>query len=161
MVINYYSETGHVLRYKKQDDVGLDLPLFKTGDVVPPVKDWKDKIFIPQGKCATFSTGIHVEFPKDCWGFLKERSSSAWRGLVVLGGVLDPGYIGEIFVMMGNIGDNDFVAVDGHSLAQMILIPRYNVDKHQKPDGISFHMVPKDILSQTDRGDGGFGSTDD
>jgi dUTP pyrophosphatase len=123
--------------------------------------EWKDKIYIPKGESAFFRTGVFVDFQVDCWFLLKDRSGAGFQGLFVLGGVGDPGYRGEICITLGNIGGNDFVTESGTALVQMILIPRYNVERHQKPEETKFNMVGIEELSKTDRGEGGFGSTNE
>jgi dUTP diphosphatase len=76
-----------------------------------------------------FHTGVAVEFtleaePELKWGFLvKERSSLARKGLFILGGVIDAGYRGELVLMLGNMGDEDYQVTAGDKIANLIPIP--------------------------------------
>ncbi len=63
-------------------------------------------------------------------------------------GLIDAGYRGELMAVVDNISDHDYIVSEGSRLFQV-------VNAELKP----FDKVTEDNLSETDRGDGGFGST--
>jgi hypothetical protein len=95
------------------------------------------------------STGIAIELPKGYVGMIHGRSSAVKHGLTILTGVLDSDFRGEVIVVakgIPNISDIDLI---GKRLGQLVV--------HKLPD-IEVEEVAE--LSLTERGAGGFGSTD-
>lgn len=95
-------------------------------------------------------TGIGCQMPSNHYGQLSTRSSLAQRGVIVVGGVIDPDYHGEIKVILMNVGLNPFVVSQGDRIAQLLIIPI-----HIEP--IREGEAPSEL---TVRGDKGFGSSD-
>lgn len=96
-------------------------------------------------------TGIACNFPKGYFGMMVVRSSvGAKRHLVLANqvGILDEDYKGEIMMAIRNEGDSTQVIDHGERLAQMILLPY-----------AMFNLMEVDELSESERGEGGFGST--
>ena len=95
-------------------------------------------------------TGIAIQFPEGSGGFIKDRSSVATkRGLHVVAGVIDNGYIGEICVALYNGTDSLVHIIPNEKIAQLVLIPT-----------VDFEVEEVDEVIPTDqRADGGFGST--
>ena len=105
-------------------------------------------------------TGIAIEIPEGYSGELKEKSGLATKyGLQVLAGIVDTGYTGEILVCLHNprghiIKDgkkifNEKIKFEaGQKICQLVL------EKIDLPE-----IVEVEELSDSDRGDGGFGST--
>jgi len=95
-------------------------------------------------------TGIAIQFPEGYGGFIKDRSSVATkRGLHVVAGVIDNGYIGEICVALYNGTDSLVHIIPNEKIAQLVLIPT-----------VDFEVEEVDEVIPTDqRADGGFGST--
>jgi len=84
---------------------------------------------------------------------VRARSSLGSKGLILPHsiGTIDADYRGELFVLMTWIGEGGSYTVKaGERIAQMLISPIPNV---------SFREVDFDDLGQTERGDGGFGST--
>lgn len=119
-------------------DAGYDLYVSETTHVPP--HSFRD---VP--------SGVYVELPSDCWGLLTGRSSTIRnRGLLVIQGVIDPGYRGEMFSAVWNLTD-DFVTLDeGDRIAQLIVIPN---------ETARTRLCQVDVLSDTPRGTSGFGSS--
>jgi dUTP pyrophosphatase len=94
-------------------------------------------------------TGLAVEIPKGHVGFIFPRSSISKYALHLRNsvGVIDSGYRGEILIKFGYV-PNQLVYKKGDKVAQLVIMPYPEV---------SFEEVDK--LSETERGDGGFGST--
>ena len=108
--------------------------------------------FIEPGEVVLVHTGIALEIPDGCCGKLYPRSGlSTKKGLRLANcvGVIDSDYRGEIMVAMYN--DSSFVREIevGDRIAQIIIESYVKIDK--------FNVVEE--LSNTDRGNGGFGST--
>jgi len=93
-------------------------------------------------------TGIAIEFPDNFGGVIKDRSSLASTGILTCGGVIDPGYRGEIIVLMRSLCGTFYIG-KGQKIAQLILIPRYDVE----------FLETTEPFLQTVRGDKGFGSS--
>ena len=94
-------------------------------------------------------TGLIVEIPPGWYGRVAPRSGLAHRhGVDTLGGVIDPDFRGELKALIVNIGEAPVSFDAGDRIAQLI-IERAAVCNY----------VWADELSETERGEGGFGST--
>lgn len=96
-------------------------------------------------------TGIFMELPVGYEAQVRPRSGLAFKkGITVLNtpGTIDADYRGEVGVILVNLSNEDFVVEDGERVAQMVIA------KHEQP---SWEEVEE--LIETERGDGGFGST--
>lgn len=105
------------------------------------------------GGKAMIHTGIVFEIPKGYYGRVAPRSGLAAKfGIDVLAGVCDEDYRGEICVILINHDRmKDFEVMKGDRIAQFIF------EKIGTPSALE--EVPVDLLTATDRGEGGFGST--
>ena len=92
-------------------------------------------------------TGVAVSLPKNTVGYIKARSSLFSRG-VLTDGTIDEGYTGTIKVVLWNIHNEMVLLKRGDKIAQLVIHPI------EKPE-----LEQVDSLEETDRGDGGFGST--
>lgn len=96
-------------------------------------------------------TGLFMELPQGYECQVRPRSGLALKkGITVLNspGTIDADYRGEVGVILINLSNEDFLIEDGERIAQLVFA-KYKQAK--------FKLV--DILSETDRGEGGFGST--
>lgn len=102
------------------------------------------------GERKTVSTGISLEIPEGYYGRIAPRSGlAAKHGIDVLAGVVDSGYRGEIKVVLLNTDkDNSFKVRKGDRIAQLIIERHFNLP-----------LVLSEVLSESERGSGGFGST--
>ena len=108
-------------------------------------------VSIPPHTTVLIHTGIAVEIPEGYCGLIFARSGLATkRGLAPANkvGVIDADYRGEIMVALHNHADTEAVVLAGERVAQMVITPFIQV---------GFDEV--DELSETVRGEGGFGST--
>ncbi|TFG31710.1 dUTP diphosphatase [Candidatus Thorarchaeota archaeon] len=106
---------------------------------------------IKPGERYAVPTGIAVEIPVGYEGQVRPRSGLALKeGLTVLNtpGTIDSGYRGEVKTIMINQGDTSFQITKGMRISQLAIRPVPEVS-----------FIEVDELSDTDRGDGGFGST--
>ena len=113
--------------------------------------------FIPAGKTVLIGTGLAIAMPKVVWGGIYARSGLATKqGLRPANcvGVIDADYRGEIMVALHNDNDSERVVQAGDRIAQLVFHPLMEIVLE---DGEAWNVV--DNLDDTDRGDGGFGST--
>ena len=105
--------------------------------------------FMP-GEIKTVPTGVRVTIPKGYVGLLFARSSLCNLGVMLANGVgvIDSGCTGEIKVPLYNAGNTPSNVLAGERIAQLVILPC------ELP---TFRLVAK--LGDTERGDGGFGST--
>jgi len=106
---------------------------------------------IPPGHRAVVGTGLAVELPEGTYGRVAPRSGLAVKnGLQVGAGVVDRDYRGELKVVIFNHDLKDTYTVNqGNRIAQLVL---------EKIDCPEVEEI-LETLQETDRGDGGFGST--
>lgn len=93
-------------------------------------------------------TGLAMELPSTHGALVEDRSGLAVRGVTTLAGVIDPGYRGELKVVMTNLSTEAQTVAPGHRIAQLRIVER-----------IQASFEETDILEDTERGEGGFGST--
>ena len=108
-------------------------------------------VVIPAGETAFIGTGIAVEIPLGYVGLVYARSGLACkRGLAPANkvGVIDSDYRGEIKVALHNHGKEAQTVAKGERIAQLVIAPYLFAEYEEK-----------DELSDTVRGEGGFGST--
>ena len=108
-----------------------------------------EEVAIPVGVRVLIGTGIAMDIPDGFVGLIWDKSGlSTTHGLKTLGGVVDAGYRGEVKVGMVNLGTEEYTLSAGHKIAQMLI---------QKVERAEIIEVAE--LSETVRGEGGFGST--
>lgn len=108
-------------------------------------------LVIPAGETRFIHTGIAMEIPTGLVGLIYARSGMACkRGLAPANkvGVIDSDYRGEIIVALHNHTNEEKTVETGERVAQMVLTPYIVANYNEVED-----------LSDTDRGEGGFGST--
>lgn len=97
---------------------------------------------------AEFDTGVHIELPPGTVGMVKSKSSLYVKHGLTSEGVIDVGYTGSIRVKLHNLSDNDYIVEKGDKISQLVIMLILTP---------SLELVDK--LDETDRGNGGFGST--
>ena len=106
-------------------------------------------LVVKKGERLAVQTGIAMEIPEGYVGLIWDKSGLSMKyGLKTIGGVIDSSYRGEVLIGVINFGDKDYIFEKGHKVAQMII---------QKKEKVDFEEVKE--LSDTIRGEGGFGST--
>ncbi len=100
------------------------------------------------GETVAIPTGLALGFPSEYGALVEDRSGLALRGLTTLAGVIDPGYRGEIKVVLTNLAAIPQSIAPGDRIAQLRLVRRIEA---------TFEVV--ESLEETVRGGGGFGST--
>jgi len=119
---------------------GMDIYAFLDKDIaIQPMQ----RVLIP--------TGLFIELPPSYEAQIRPRSGLAINnGITVLNtpGTIDADYRGEIKIILINLSNKEYIIHDGDRIAQMVI---------QKVDRAVWNIVDK--ISDTDRGDGGFGHT--
>jgi dUTP pyrophosphatase len=126
--------------YETSGAAGMDLRAFIDADVAIP----------PLGR-AKIPTGLFIEVPAGYEAQVRPRSGLAVRhGITVLNapGTIDSDYRGELEVILVNLGAEPFTLKNGDRIAQLVISPV-----------VRSSLIEADSLSETGRGNGGFGST--
>lgn len=112
----------------------------------------ENPVIVYPGTCEKIGTGLAMEIPVGFFGAIFARSGLATKqGLRPANcvGVVDSDYRGEVIVAIHNDSNESRQIAPGERIAQLVLLPYGVVD--------CFEVV--DELEDTDRGEGGFGST--
>ncbi|KAG6499982.1 hypothetical protein ZIOFF_039796 [Zingiber officinale] len=103
---------------------------------------------IPAGGRSLLTTGICIQIPQNTYARIAPRSSAALQGIIIMGGVIDSDYRGEVKIMAFNTTNDDIFLRKQECIAQLIL------------ERISTPSVREvEVLGSTSRGMLGFGST--
>lgn len=141
MKIKIINQSRHPLpKYQTALSAGMDLYANIEESIV--LKSLERKL-IP--------TGLFIELPEGYEAQVRPRSGLAIKnGITVLNspGTIDADYRGEIGVILVNLSSDEFVINDGDRIAQMVIA------KHE-----TVIWTEAQQLTETDRGEGGFGST--
>lgn len=125
-----------------ETDAGLDLYAYKF------VSAQSEKVLVVRPDTTyMIDTGLHVEIPKGYCGLVLPRSSSARDGLLVHTGVIDSGYTGSIKITVNALNEAKVVRLNDR-IAQLLIIPIP-----------TFELKEVETLSDSERGDNGFGSS--
>lgn len=133
--------------------VGLQLPTYATEqsagmDLTAAVEE---AFVLEPGDRTLIPTGLSIALPVGYEAQVRPRSGLALKhGVTVINspGTVDADYRGEIKVILGNLGSESFTIERGMRIAQMVIA------KHEQ---VEWSVV--ESLDETDRGEGGFGST--
>ncbi len=131
-------ESAKLPRYEHEDDSGLDLFAIAPQTINP-------------SQTALVPTGIAIEIPNGTEAQVRPRSGLALKHSITLlntPGTVDAGYRGEIGVIMINHGKEPFEVLAGMKIAQMVIAPVLRAE-----------LEEVESLSDSVRGEGGFGST--
>ena len=109
-------------------------------------------VTIKAGERALIPTGIAIALPDNSYvAYIYARSGLAIKSGITLSncvGVVDSDYRGEVKVGLINLSDSDYTVTNGDRIAQMVIAPV-----------IVPEIAEVDELDETERADGGFGST--
>ncbi len=141
MKVKIVNQSQHALpNYETIASAGMDL----RANLTEPV------ILKPLER-AIIKTGLYIELPIGYEAQVRPRSGlAAKKGITVLNspGTVDADYRGEIGVILVNLSNEDFTVENGERIAQLVIA------KHERAEWLEV-----DVLSETSRGEGGFGST--
>ena len=134
-------KTHHALpEYETSQSAGMDLRA-----------DLEETVVLDPGGRTLIPTGLYIEIPAGYEAQVRPRSGLALnRGLTVLNapGTIDADYRGELGVILVNLSQEVQTVEPGERIAQLLFAP---VTRGQ--------LVEVDVLGETERGRGGFGST--
>lgn len=134
------SEEAKIPTYASSASAGADLYALTDGEVV-----------LGSGETKLIHTGIALEIPQGYVGLIYARSGLATkRGLAPANkvGVIDSDYRGEIMVALHNHSLVPQSIENGERIAQLVIAPYLNAE-----------FLQVEALCETERGEGGFGST--
>ncbi|MCH7533540.1 MAG: dUTP diphosphatase [Gemmatimonadetes bacterium] len=115
------------------------------------IRSAEDEVVLQPGEIRLVSTGLVIELPELMECQVRPRSGLALKHGITLPnspGTIDPDYRGEIRVIMQNLGPQAVTLRRGERIAQLVF------SRFEAPQ-----VVEVDELSETERGEGGFGST--
>lgn len=143
-----HSKDIPVPAYETKDASGMDLRAAAFG---ASSNTFEDYILRPMDRILV-RTGYAIEIPNGYEGQIRTRSGFALRrGLVVVNapGTIDSDFRGEIGVILGNYGKESIKLIRGNRIAQIVIAP------------VAKALIRTTLvaLSDTERGEGGFGST--
>ena len=129
-------------KYAKDGDAGMDITCIDDGKIEMNAN----------GVIKTYRTGIAVAIPEGYVGLIYPRSSIFKTGLRMCNsvGVIDSGYRGEILFKFDVIAMNSKPYKKGDRIGQIIITPYPSIE-----------FTEVDELDNTERGDAGFGSTNE
>lgn len=117
------------------EDAGLDL---RT----------RERVVLHAHSSVAINTGVHVEIPLGYVGMLKSKSGLNVKHDIQCEGVVDCGYTGPIVCKLYNHGNQMHIFKAGDKITQLVIMPI-----------LTPQLEPVDTLEETERADGGFGST--
>ena len=138
--IKYLNDNVCKPEYATDGSLGMDLAAAISSPLV-----------IKAGERRRIPLGIAMQIPKGYGGFIFPRSGLAFRKGVTMCnsvGVIDNDFTGEIRLAMINVSDRDYTVNPGDRIAQLVILPVS-----------AARLVEAEELDETERGDGGFGST--
>ena len=136
MRMNVTLDAGAILPSRAHDlDAGYDLYS-------------RDDAIVYAGDSWTFDTGVHMAIPRGYVGDVESKSGMMMQYGIITDGTVDAGYTGSIRVKLFNLSRCAVSIVKGQKIAQLV------IKKILTPD---LDVVAR--LEETERGDGGFGST--
>lgn len=138
MKIKLLDENARIPTFANSGDAGADL--YSIESLTIPVRSQR-----------LIRTGIALEIPAGYVGLVRPRSGLATKAGIGMNssGVIDSGYRGEISVTLINHSAVPYTVTVGQRIAQILFVPVVA--------GFAFNIV--DDLSETERGENGFGST--
>ena len=142
MIVKIVNASNNPLpAYETKNSAGMDLRAFLP----------EGSIILEPMQRALVPTGLYMEIPEGYEGQVRPRSGLALKsGITVLNspGTIDADYRGQICVILINLSDKPFTINSGDRIAQMIIAKCEQAE-----------VVQVEVLSETERGTGGFGHT--
>ena len=132
-------ESAQVPTYAHENDAAADL--YAADTVVIPAHSHSNMI----------RTGVHIQLPENWVAFIFPRSSIGSKTPLRLSnsvGIIDCQYRGPLGVLYDNLSDSDYTINAGDRIAQLMIMPNYH-----------FKAKVVDKLEESERGEGGFGSS--
>ena len=128
--------------YKHKGDAGMDVRAYLPTE---------GSVVLAPGEKKVIRTGLAFKLKEGTQMEIRPRSGIATKHLVIIPnspGTLDDGYTGPLGICLTNLGTEDFTIEHGDRIAQLVFMPFFHAN-----------LQVVDELDETERGDGGFGST--
>lgn len=135
------------LKFKKLTDTAIPFKYSREGDACMDMYADSEAIIYPH-ETVIIKTGIAVEIPEGFEGVVRGRSGLASQGISVHIGTIDETYRGDVGVIVTNNSMQVFGIHKGNRIAQFTVKPVYPV-----------HLTEVEELSETERGEQGYGSS--
>ncbi len=163
-ILHYPNSEKGLFLVATMDRVELNIPLARLDDraILPTqgssqAAGWDlyaiEDTVVPKGASALIPTGWAAAIPEGWEGQIRCRSSLGKKGMIMPNGLgtIDSDYRGELKVLATWIGEGDsYVVTAGERVAQLLFAP---------VPLVTLTETTLDALSQTERGEGGFGSS--
>lgn len=131
---------------------GAKVPTYAHGtDAAADIYAMNDAVLAPHTYGNKLATGVKIQLPEGWQALILPRSSIGAKTPLRLSnsvGLIDSGYRGELGVLYDNTSDEPYTINAGDRIAQLLVMPSYR-----------FQPKVVDILADSDRGEGGFGSS--
>ena len=135
------------VKFKKLIDYAIPFKYTREGDACMDMYSVEDTTIEPNST-EIVSTGIALEIPTGFEGIVRGRSGLASKGIHVHIGTIESSYRGDIGVIITNTTNKSFSINRGDRIAQFTVKPVNNI-----------LMEESEVLSETERGANGFGSS--
>jgi dUTP pyrophosphatase len=129
-------EDAIIPKYSHVGDAGMDLFSIEEDFILKPMER------------RLISTGLSIELPEGYVSLIWDKSGIANDGIKTMGGVIEHTYRGEYKVILINLSDKEYNIKKYQKIAQLLIQPI-----------VTAEVIEVNELSQTTRGEGGFGST--
>ena len=152
MMVEYFRirRTANPPTRANPSDAGLDVHFSPANGT--------DSVTIAPGGSAVLPTGLKFGVPHGYMLEVKNRSGLASKRSLVVGAcVIDSGYDGEVFINLHNIGTETQVVESATKIAQLVMVPVVHFRAVETGRDNLYEWYP---ITISDRGEGGFGSTD-
>ena len=139
--VGIYTETGNVPTYAKRGDSGMDVAT-------------KVSVSIRPGETTIIPTGVYVSIPYGLEIQVRPRSGLSHKTKMRVAnspGTIDSNYLGEIGIIVDNIGEDEIRFNAGDRVAQLVLVPVIECEWNI--------LDSKEQLGTSNRGSDGYGST--
>lgn len=133
--IKKLKENAKLPTYAMPGDAGMDMYAMET-------------IVLGPDTSYQFSHGFAMEIPEGYVALVKDKGGMANRRFHTLGGVFDSGYRGEYNTIIMNLSHNAYTIQEGDKVSQLVIMPVVQAELEEVTE-----------LSESERGDGRFGST--
>ena len=135
------------INFKKLTDTAIPFKYSREGDACMDMYADMDAVLYPH-ETVIIKTSIAVEIPEGFEGIVRGRSGLATQGINVHIGTIDATYRGDVGVIVTNNSLQLFGIHKGNRIAQFTVKPVYPV-----------HLIEVEELSETERGEQGYGSS--
>lgn len=127
--------------YKTSGSAGADLAACLSENEI---------VLLHPGEIKLIRTGLLIQLPEGFEGQIRPRSGLSLKGITIVNapGTIDNDYRGEISIVLQNLGKDTFTIEPKMRIAQLVIAPYFQA-----------HFIESEVITETIRGEKGFGST--